>query len=518
MKIKSRKEMECFFRTGNFEPLLPPNVACIINPTLMTVAAKPYLFDTKCPFFTHFPIPPDEHLTTKFNFEENSAYAYCKARLKFVVTEVRARMSRITIYFHFAPGIDLCLEKANWKKMFHVIHCSTHSDKVGLASLISAAVPCLVDAPEAVLLSETTSWMKLDQPTVTNYVETSLCCSLSLIPTMYGVRLANHLQLASPVCMKMHDYHATNRVMLKWLRSPEFSSNVIMELSPCLKTAISRLGELCFSEQPQSVISCSETRPNRTSLKPKCMLVNYTPVTFYYVIQSLVNRCVLVQDTVKSLLQTPVPPSLQLAWQTQQDWWNGEQVRVYSISKRSIEKSLTLIGLEMFLQSDCNFELLLLANPKSQKAKSGQLLPNSTEFIANAHCIDRLCWDENMMSSKKVSASNFNLGKDPTFSFVLTKDHELDTKTRLFLFNGESDYLTAIDYLHLFTTTGMINPNPSMMKPRQGSKDTETASGLHILKCCEYEDRFELTIAVRGVSIDKVEGNISMSYALFLSS
>lgn len=67
---------------------------------------------------------------------------------------------------------------------------------IGLANIITATYNCLTDEnPDSLLLTETDCPWTDSDATLTNYVESSLCCPISMIPTIYGYRLANHLKL-----------------------------------------------------------------------------------------------------------------------------------------------------------------------------------------------------------------------------------------------------------------------------------------------------------------------------------
>ena len=87
--------------------------------------------------------------------------------------------------------------------------------------------------------------------------------------------------------------------------------HVHFTFSPALKTALGRLTELCF--ESSKLVS----PPEYHSFIPKNLQKDfselYSPKTFYYVLLSLVERCVFVPGAAESLILNAVHPSLQLA-------------------------------------------------------------------------------------------------------------------------------------------------------------------------------------------------------------
>ena len=80
------------------------------------------------------------------------------------------------------------------KNYFQVIDCSNLADHYGMANLIPAARNCLAEDLNAVILTNSLTWQLL-KPTVPEYVETALMCPMTVIPTLYGLRLTDHVQL-----------------------------------------------------------------------------------------------------------------------------------------------------------------------------------------------------------------------------------------------------------------------------------------------------------------------------------
>lgn len=119
-------------------------------------------------------------------------------------------MKKTKFSFHIGDCLQLCLFNDKLKNLFQVIDCSNLADHLGLANLILAVRTCLADDPNAVLLTEIMTWEAL-KPTVAEYVDYVLCCPLSMVPLLYGLRLANHVRLGKSYphqlvshCSKLH--------------------------------------------------------------------------------------------------------------------------------------------------------------------------------------------------------------------------------------------------------------------------------------------------------------------------
>ena len=211
------------------------------------------------------------------------------------------------------------------KNKFHIVHCSDYCDVVGLANLLPATTDCLVqDNTDVMILTETTAWANHnvlnEYSTVADYVQLVLGCPLSMIPTLYGLRLTNHLLLSSHKRVKWHDNKSTSPVTLKWLKTTGFSDNVKLDISSTLNKAVNRLAEMCFIQprvlkfgQQRSdadINLCSRQITDTFSFLP------YTPITYYYILQSMTKRCVWVDKSIHSLFLNAVSPELRLAWRT----------------------------------------------------------------------------------------------------------------------------------------------------------------------------------------------------------
>ena len=171
---------------------------------------------------------------------------------------------------------------------------------IGFAALIPTASKCLLeDTPEAYLLTESISWAQLcslEKPfSFIQYVECVFGCPLSLIPKIYaGMRLTNHLLLGNFNLSSFHDDTFINPVTLKWVKAPAYSNNVKLDHSPALKKAFAQLADLCFLKPLKSsaLFTSTETKSIKISNGlTGFMVLRYTPLTYYNVLQSLIKRC-----------------------------------------------------------------------------------------------------------------------------------------------------------------------------------------------------------------------------------
>ena len=236
---------------------------------------------------------------------------------------------RITFYFHYADCLELCLKNEATKNKFHVVHCSDYSDRVGFSALIPAASECLLeDTPEADLLTESISWAQLcslEKPySFIQYVECVFGCPLSLIPTIYSVRLTNHLLLGNCNVSCFHDDTFYKPITLKWVKATPSSNNVKLDHTP------SSFEEGFF--KPWSCVHLTSTEYNQANceLKDRFFILHYSPLTYYNVLQSLIKRCVWVEDAAESLFLDALLPPLRLTWIILQAWIKGDAVRLFT--------------------------------------------------------------------------------------------------------------------------------------------------------------------------------------------
>ena len=173
-----------------------------------------------------------------------------------------------------------------WRNKFHVIHCPNYyADFVGLQNLLPIVSQCLNgDFPEAVLLTEFSKLCTEDKTlSLADTVEFTLKCPLTMIPTVYGVKLLDHLRLGISVGYKLHDRNSSRSACaLTWTKAPiAYSADIRLELSPALKSVFTTLVEECFINADLSLFSAPGTNYNRTLYQQSRNNVQNSPLTFY---------------------------------------------------------------------------------------------------------------------------------------------------------------------------------------------------------------------------------------------
>ena len=399
---------------------------------------------------------------------------------------MRLFRDRVTFHFHFnGDYLGLCLGDFKLQNKFHVIHCAWGIDHFGLANILPAAYRCLhSENLESMLLIETSSmsfWKIANMVSIVDCLEFSACCPFSMIPTLYGVRLVAHVQLGSPVCVQLHDNLSLRPIQqLKWIKvHPNFSSNIQMDVSPALKTAIGQLASIRFTRVPRDLY------------------------TFYSILQSLFERCSWFQNgaTLQSIFQTEylktVPVSHHLTWQTEQAWLSGEPVLAYSFSD-----ALRIGELQQHFQQHSSVRqlqlvLVLIDTDRVMRTDPAHLLKYPHHWI-DLYRVD----DTSKRTSAAVYKPNVSWAGflEPSFSFLLAPDHKLPSYSSLVVSDGEKEqFLFTIQFsTHVFESTLIVNPTPFCPLVQNSLPEEK---GMYVrLKCLETEDHYELDIGTRGIS------------------
>ena len=506
------EEIENLVKTGNCLPIVD-KIVCL-NPTFF-VQANWQPFYLSCPFDAYFPVPVDEQLaSTETGFATTSVYRYCQSKLEALVTAVRAKKDRIQFHFYFGDCLELCLGEKKLINKCEVVHCSDLGDRVGLANLILAASHCLSsgnpgsDSANAVLVTETSHWKnvvgmqrlnteKHVDETLADYITISLRCPLSLVPTLYGLRLTNHAHLGSPLCVQRHDSISASRLTLKWLRTFGYSNNVRVDVSPDMKTAIDRFVD------PSFLIKAKNRPPPGIPELPN------TPLSFYYFIFSLADRMKWSKERIETVFcNLPIPTDYQLEWRTQRSWMMGESVLLYSLENSGLLR-------DAFLEaSDMCFIQLLLVSPRHLKrfnAQFGMQLP--VEFFSGVTCIENVSWSRSRKDFMFDATDRFKDTLKQTLSFILAKDHGLDSSTHLcFVCMTNLKLIGTIEVFPRSTCKEIVNRNPLC---RHVAAMTADVNG--ISKCLEFEDRYEIDVTIPGSRINDVQGKyMQISFLILL--
>ena len=450
--------MRQFLKTGNFDADVRQK-GCL-NSTFLTPdgscnwALTDFL---SCPFDAYFPVPFNDQPSSDLDFG-NSAYRYCKVKLQSLATGLQNRKDRIAFTFHLNSSIDLCLKDVKLKSCFQVIHCTDIVDDFGLANILIAATGCLADIPESVLLTETRRRAK-PKPTVTKYVEDNLCCPVSLITTVYGVRLANHVGLGSTECHELHNMqfdcskHVQSVITLKWLKAPTYSTNIKLGLTSDLKMVIERLTDLCHLKldvkKHFADVEDGEELPTARPL---------TPLTLFYILQSLLNRLHWVDGTIGHLVQMAIPSCFSLAWKTMEKWINGHTVLVMSTMDCAPPGGLKWNGHNCLCHvSISSVQWWLVGKELLIKHKAQKGHPFPPGCLAEAQRIDKILNSNDPLNYMPGSRLDSN------YALLLAPDHGFGIKTTQLCITdvdtGELIYFT--DFFKWFSRSAtIVNSNP----------------------------------------------------------
>ena len=266
-----------------------------------------------------------------------------------------------------------------------------------------------------------------------DYIESTLCCSLSMVPTIYGMRLTNHLMLGSPSPVKLHENIAKDQFLkLKWKSVTDFAGSFKLDFSPVLRNAIDKLAASAsrfFSE-------------SRT-------FSEYPLNTYLYILDSLSRRCELLPNgaTLQSLFQAEVAPEARLTYRTESAWLSGEPVLQYYISS----------SIREYLLEKQETEITL-----SLEGKAGNYRVGITRRKLGG----------------KISIGYFRLNledlQDPSFSFLLPKDHPRDFVFYITDCNACAPLLAVnLDSLRSRLIT---NPTPFFLQPAFNNQKRQVCS------------------------------------------
>ena len=396
-----------------------------------------------------------------------------------MISQLRAHRHRISFHFHLGSNFfEQCRREEPAKEKFHVIHCSSTSlINLGLVNLLSSTSRCLINSDAVLLTNINLSAMARDfkVTSAVQYIESVLCCPLSLIPTLYGLRLTNHPQLGSQSPLKLHDEMKKNYFrVLKWQLSPCYSQNIPLEISPILENAISKLASSSWLLMD---LSCM----------PSCSTVIFT---FNLILQSLSTRCKLLPDitTLQSLHLDKIPSCFRLTLRTEQAWKNGQPVLRYSLTN-SVRNAI-LENAQFCLELYSIEEISLMCSNQDS-------VPLSYTNVQTQHRI--------LFHQHKDVADYFSLTqeilKDRSFYFLLPEVNESDYF--VCLMSDKKIYFHAA--LKSFKSKSIRNPTPFFQQtiPQQAAANS---FGFQVQKCTETEDSYKLEVNVRGIQVISVNG------------
>ena len=407
-----------------------------------------------------------------------------------MVIELRKRQQRIQFHFYFGKSLELCSTSEEWKNKFHVIHCPqdfTHF--VRLQNLLPIAKQCLNDKhPESVIVTDLIlRTMNGKVLTVADFIELEMTCPLTMIPTIYGLKLLDHVQLGNSTCNSLHDFFRSKTYStVKWSMAPvTYSTNVRLELSPILQRILINLADKCFVNASWTLISGTEKNYNRTMRNQVRIFNRNTPLTFYYIMQPFFNSHHQIEDQINSIC---IRPNYQMAWKTLRQWMNGQEVLLYYIIDRKMLEAILKVKDEDLEVSYVQF--ILKPTDPSTNYRKGQVIDDATmsKFFSDTQAVYNLRWNE---------------PNDFVFSFLLSKNHGLDKKTtKLFVLDCQTKkILYSINLSSKSMQRQLITNTNQTRFPLVQHPSNQTLPVL----CQEGEDKYFLLIE-RTKNQDKQQG------------
>ena len=364
-----------------------------MNPTFLQSATRKWLVHyTACPLDGYLPLPSKKLDPT--DGKDDIAFRYCRAELKTLLTAFRRRKEDFKFFFHPCDALVLCYQHS--PHQFDIIDTSNLSDHIGPVNVINATARQL-RSERSVLFTESMLWGNV-APDLAQYVEELLCCPLPLIPTIYGLRLIDSIELGSETLGLFRSVIASSS-RLRWKKALPFDG-VQLSISPILKECLEQLKNICYlmpSAFPSNV------QKSRTS----CGMASYSPLTFHYVLSDLIRRGG-VGPTLMSTFFSALPPVYRKANETTRAWAEHRPVsRVkvvlpFGLMEKSLFDRVILTGtpvLRLFLVPSSDFVSGALGSLSFSKFFD----LNSTE----THFIDNLNLSLKLKSDGEIHLAEF---------------------------------------------------------------------------------------------------------------
>ena len=417
------------------------------------------------------------------SFQETVLFRSCQTILKNLISSYQRRQKSVQVYFHLQDALEYCYTETVTK--FDVVECSFLADSIGLCNLIPACSGVLADHAEAILCTETQHWIDYDF-SLQNYVEESLCCPLSIIPTMYGLRLADHITLG-PSSLNFD----RKSCQFFWEKVPPFE-NVALSPSPVLSRSLNQLAKKCFAlQQPLEI---------RNSIKNCLPAPWYSPLTFSYIFGSMKLRLGGENWFQDIPHLSNLPPAFQVAKRTLDAWRNDQRLLKLSVQctldqkmevvHNNYSKSGTRL-LRLILVPEVIFEnRFARLVPKLKPKKKEKLGLGDIQLLPHVHVIDNF-----FLEVKKTAEENC-----ATVSFLLLPDHGIGKTHQAILADVVND--APISFLGSLKSMQVDDhfPYPFDLE-EQEPKPLLADFGKTLMtvdSCIEYKDEYHLKIRVES--------------------
>ena len=460
---KIRDEAHRYFKTGVCQKQDDSSTVCI-NPSMLNPTTLDWeMHHSLCPYDGYLPLTKEELDTSA---KKGILIQSCQKILQNLVSSYRRRIEAVKVHIHLKDAVEYCYSTA---ETFDVIDCSNLADHVGLVNMLNACQARLSDNPDAIFFTESMNWLDLSN-SIAQYVEKALCSPLSMIQTIYGLRLVNHVELGSMSLPNLRRAKA-QPVNLAWKKVIPFR-NVELSPSPALKRCLDQLAAICFDAK----------FPFRlTGVPPgaRSGMLCYSPFTYNYVVSSMMQRL----GGESWLKEAPILPSeFQLSRRTMDAWREGETLCKFSAEIQPDKSSL--------LNIHGTPPLRLIFLPLLHSMKNLNFSGPGVHFIDNFHLEFR--------------------GEMVYVSCLLAPDHELKSHIAVIvdIVNGLPVYIfeswkvdKCCDLVFPFANSLRLEPS--------GNKELKIGS------CVEFDDSYAVKIAVE--CDDKVISGKFISFHLKLT-
>ena len=405
-------ESRLYFENGSCR-LKTETIPVCANPTLLDPVTHRWQMDSACPFDAYLPLLKEELVTSA---NEEILIRSCQKILKSYVDSYRRHMKTLQLSIHLSDVLEFCCTQTTVK--FDVIDCSNVVDDIGLANVLVACSEILSDNPNAVLYTESTSWIDV-APSVEQYVEQSLCTKLSMIPTIFGWQLLDYVELGDFIPNIMR-HPISHSVILSWRKAPHYR-NATLSSSPAINLFLEKLAQKCFLVNKYP---CSK------SWRQCRMEMCYTPLTFNYIVNNMIRR-VGGDHWLTESPDLKIPQVFSLAKRTAEAWKNGEVV-----SKLSFDFHFTPAVETAFQNLTAKSErpiLRLILAPNGKLVNYYKLAMGQEEFSKD--------FQESLSAQDVHFIDNFQLITSQNsrgvahVSFLLIPDHGLEETHFAFIFD-----------------------------------------------------------------------------------
>jgi hypothetical protein len=287
-----------------------------------------------------------------------------------------------------------------------------------------------------------------------------------MIPTIYGLRLKSRIELGLPELVDLRR-PTPPPVEVCWQKAPPFR-NVVMSASPALSEFLNQLANVCFDAR----------FPLRITHPPgsECGMLLYTPQTFSYVVNSMIQRLGGDHWLKKDVRPAEMHPNFQLARRTLDAWKEGQ--KILKLSAKIPSSSFNIFMHRAFDSEVPTHRLILLP-----KAKYG----NSYDYSGpGVHFID------NFQLKLKISSTGF---QDVSISFLLIANHGLEKTHRAILVNKPDQ--SGVVVFESFESTEVEDwsfPYPFIPSKIQPEIPAPGEFHMKVDSCVESEDQFHLKV------------------------